>query len=204
MYRRALVALIAIPACLISAAVASSQVLTHRNETTNPIVVAARDWAVSHHMPLHPPARFPTHPPARHIPRADGGIIGPVMTTVTAAELQTGGIVLSAPYTDSPSVTAAQADATATASEGDSTPWVVRETVLADYTGGDPPGTVDRLTWVVSLMEPDGSIPNEFVGVKAQRGQLSSSTQHTPDPKYLIVLVDANTGQVIFSQEATD
>jgi hypothetical protein len=128
------------------------------------------------------------------------------MTTVSQAQMVSGDIVLSSPDTQTPPVTASQADLAAEQFMDPGTQWTLRENVLADYTGGDPPGTVNRLVWVVSMLPPGGtsSLPS-FEGAHSAPGPrpdpAASQQPSSSSSEYLIVLVDANSGQAIFAQQ---
>lgn len=158
---RLMAAKLAIPLCLISAAAASGAVLAsppsaqqNNSKAAAQIVAAAKGWRRSH------PVRHTTGQTARDArssaqlrqtvrsrlrgSRRGAVSVGPIMSTVTQAQLVSGGIDLTAPDTQTPPVSAGQANSAAQAFMDPSQQWTVRESVLADYTGGDPPGTVNR------------------------------------------------------------
>lgn len=167
------------------------------------VVAQARAWNAAHGGPQRVPYMPKRLPAPHHLARRDAVppvTIWPKMTTVTQRQLVSGGVVLSAPATQSPLVSASAADSAAQAFVAPREQWIMRENVLADYTGGVPPGTVNRLVYVVSMLPPGGvSALPQFDGGHGAPDASSASSQSLPTPEYMIVLVDSTTGEPILS-----
>lgn len=112
---------------------------------------------------------------------------GPTLTTVSSATLAAEGVSLSAPSTQTPAISAAQADSVA---ENSVVPnATVREHILADLTDSTKPDIADRLVWVVSVMPPGG--------VWSVGGPGSGAPSRQPGT-YMLVFVDAQTGEFLY------
>ena len=105
-----------------------------------------------------------------------------MLSSVSTADLANAGIQLGAP-TASATVSQAAAQQTALQQFPGST---VREAVLADFSNTDHVPAINTLAWAVSLTVPPGLTPQGPVGPTAKF-------------TYLVVFIDATTGQFIMS-----